>query len=107
MDIREPEIRHEEMLILQDEHFTPENVCIGSGSGTGIGRATAIAAAANKLMTVSLDINEQEGKKTQKMAREMGGQMIFIKADLSQDKDIEPKILIINRFKPPALLVRT
>jgi len=96
MDIREPEIRHEEILILQDEHFTPENVCIGSGSGTGIGRATAIAAAANKLMTVGLDINEQEGKKTQKMAREMGGQMIFIKADLSQDKDIEPKILIIR-----------
>jgi 3-hydroxybutyrate dehydrogenase len=89
MDIREPEIRHEEILILQDEHFTPENVCIVSGSGTGIGRATAIAAAANKLMTVGLDINEQEGKKTQKMAREMGGQMTFIKADLSQDRDIE------------------
>jgi 3-hydroxybutyrate dehydrogenase len=64
-------------------------VCIVTGAGTGIGRATAIAAAANKLMTVGLDINEEEGKKTQKMARDMGGQMIFIKADLTNDGDIE------------------
>ncbi len=36
-----------------------------------------------------LDINEEEGKKTQQMAREMGGQMVFIKTDLAKDKDIE------------------
>jgi 3-hydroxybutyrate dehydrogenase len=63
-------------------------VCIVTGAGTGIGRATAIAAAVNNLMTVGLDINEKEGKKTQKMARDMGGQMIFIKADLCQDEEI-------------------
>jgi 3-hydroxybutyrate dehydrogenase len=40
-------------------------------------------------MTVGLDINEAEGKKTQEMARKMGGQMIFIKTDLSRDEDIE------------------
>jgi 3-hydroxybutyrate dehydrogenase len=40
-------------------------------------------------MTVGLDINEEEGKKTQKMARDLGGQMIFIKADLTRDGDIE------------------
>jgi 3-hydroxybutyrate dehydrogenase len=60
-----------------------------TGSGTGIGRATAVAAAANKLMTVGLDINEEQGVKTQKMAREMGGQMIFVKTDLCKDADIE------------------
>ena len=48
-----------------------------------------MAAAANKLMTVGLDINEEEGKKTQEMAREMGGQMIFIKTDLCNDDEIE------------------
>ena len=40
-------------------------------------------------MTVGLDINEEEGKKTEMMARELDGQMVFIKTDLSQDKDIE------------------
>ena len=89
MDIREPEIKREEILFLQDDQFNTDSVCIVTGSGTGIGRATAIAAAANNLMTVGLDINEKEGIKTQKMAREMGGQMIFVKTDLCQDADIE------------------
>ncbi len=52
MDIREPAIEREEILILQDENFNSDNVCIITGSGTGIGRATAITAAANSLMTV-------------------------------------------------------
>ena len=89
MEIKEPEIKYEEILILQDDNFCPDNVCIVSGSGTGIGRATAIAAAANKLLTVGLDINEEEGEKTQEIVHEMGGQMIFIKTDLTRDKEIK------------------
>ena len=89
MDIREPEIKREDILILEDDHFNTDNVCIVTGSGTGIGRATAVAAAANKLMTVGLDVNEEAGVKTQKLAREMGGQMIFVKTDLCIDADIE------------------
>ncbi len=89
MDIREPEIEREDILILQDDQFNTDNVCIVTGSGTGIGRATAIAAAANNLMTVGFDINEEEGIKTQKMAREMGGQMIFVKTDLCQDNEVK------------------
>jgi len=92
MDIREPEIQREQVLVLKDENFTVGNVCIVTGAGTGIGRAVAIAAAANNLMTVGLDINEKEGKKTQKMARDMGGQMIFIKTDLCRDEDIAQAI---------------
>ena len=92
MDIREPEIKREDILILEDDHFNTNNVCIVTGSGTGIGRATAIAAAANKLMTVGLDFNEEEGVKTQKLAREMGGQMIFVKTDLCKDADIEQAV---------------
>jgi 3-hydroxybutyrate dehydrogenase len=92
MEIKEPEIKRDDILILQDSHFNPDNICIVSGSGTGIGRATAIAAAANRLMTVGLDISEEEGKKTQKIAREMGGQMIFIKTDLTKDEEIEQAV---------------
>jgi len=92
MDIREPEIKREEILFLDDNHFNPDNVCIVTGAGTGIGRATSIATAANNLMVVGLDINEEEGKKTQKLARDMGGQMIFIETDLTRDKDIEHAI---------------
>ena len=88
MEIKEPEIQRDDILFLDDKHFCDDNVCIVSGAGTGIGRATAVAAAANKLMTVGLDINETEGKLTQKMARAMGGQMIFIQTDLEDDTQI-------------------
>lgn len=89
MHIEEPEIERGDVLILEDNSFNPNNVCIVSGAGTGIGRAAAIAAAANNLMVAGLDFNEEEGKKTQGLAREMGGQMIFIKTDLTKDEDIE------------------
>jgi 3-hydroxybutyrate dehydrogenase len=89
MDINEPVIKRDEILVLEDENFNGDNVCIVTGAGTGIGRATVIAAAANNLMVAGLDINEEEGEKTQKMAREMDGQMAFIKTDLTKDEDIE------------------
>ena len=89
MDIREPKIAPDDILVLADSLFNSNNVCIVTGAAGGIGRATAVAAAANKLMTVGLDIDEAGGKETQKMARKMGGQMIFIKTDLCEDAQIE------------------
>jgi 3-hydroxybutyrate dehydrogenase len=47
-----------------------------------------VAAAANQLMVVGLDINDQEAKKTQQLARQMGGQMIFLPTDLTRDNEI-------------------
>jgi 3-hydroxybutyrate dehydrogenase len=87
--IREPEIRQEDILKVADGDFNIDNVCIVTGAGSGIGRATAIAASVNNLMTVGLDIDAAAGKKTQQLARKMGGQMIFIKTDLTRDTDIE------------------
>lgn len=85
---REPVISLEDILILQDPDFNSNHVCLITGVGTGIGRATAIAAAVNKLMVVGLDINEEEGNKTGKMVHELGGQMVFIKTELTRDEDI-------------------
>jgi len=89
MEITEPEIRREDILILQDNDFNPHNVCIATGAAGGIGRATAVAAAANNLTCVGLDINEEAGKETEEIAQKTGGRMIFIKADLTQDEEIE------------------
>ena len=92
MDIREPDIKRDEILILNDPDFCRENICIVTGCGTGIGRATAIAAAANNLTTVGLDINQTEGEKTRAMVQDLGGAMTFLKTDLTQDKEIEAAV---------------
>jgi len=89
VDTQEPKITREEILFLQDENFNSKNVCVVTGAGTGIGRATAIATAANNLLTVGLDINAAEGGKTCKMVDEIGGEMVFIKTDLTRDDDLE------------------
>jgi len=40
-------------------------------------------------MTVGLDADEQEGKMTQQIAREMGGQMICLTIDPTRDRQVE------------------
>jgi 3-hydroxybutyrate dehydrogenase len=89
MDIQEPEIIKEDILLLADAEFNSNHVCIVTGAASGIGRAAAVAAAANGIMTVGLDVDESGGKKTQKMAREMGGQMIFMGTDLCEDEQVD------------------
>jgi len=91
-ELMEPVIRKEDLLILSDPDFNPAHVCIVTGAAGGIGRATAVAAAANGLMTVGLDIDEKEGRKTQQKAREMGGQMIFLETDLTRDEELKQAV---------------
>jgi len=93
MSIKEPEIKREDILILQDGSLIADSVCIVTGVASGIGRATAVAAAANNLLTIGLDINEVEGEKTREMIRDLGGRMIFIKTDLTNDDDIEKAVV--------------
>jgi 3-hydroxybutyrate dehydrogenase len=79
----DPQIDRNDILVLNDPSFSTDHVCLVAGAASPFGRATAVAAAANQLMTVGLDADETGGRWTQRLAREMGGQMIFIKTDLS------------------------
>lgn len=96
MDIREPEITKDEILILNDPDFSAANVCMVTGCGTGIGRAVSIAAAANGLTVVGLDINAEEGEKTSLKANAFDGKMVFVQTDLTDDAAVEAAVA-----KPP------
>ena len=92
MEILEPEIDKQEILILNDPNFNPGNFCIVTGAGGGIGRAVAIAAAANNLTVVGLDVSEKDGEITRGLISKMGGKMRFIRADLTLDSDIKEAV---------------
>jgi len=84
-DISEPVILKDDILILNDRDFNQGNVCIVTGAGSGIGKATCVAAAANGLTVAGLDVDEDNGRKTQELIGQTGGRMAFIRADLTDD----------------------
>lgn len=89
VDLNDLKISRDKILQLDDPHFISNNVCIVTGAGSGIGRAVALAASLNGLTSIGVDINESALTETFQMARELGGQMNTIWADLTEDRDIE------------------
>ncbi len=88
VDLQEPLIWKEEILLLKDPDFVPENVALVTGAASGVGRACAISLAVNGLTVVATDIDEDGGNVTRERARVLGGQVVFIPANLERDQDI-------------------
>jgi len=88
-DINEPKINKEDILIIKDKYFKPQNVAIVTGAASGIGRAIAVALSVNDLTVLGTDMDEARGRETVEVARGLGGWVIFFPADLSKDEDIE------------------
>jgi 3-hydroxybutyrate dehydrogenase len=76
-------------LIVKDKYFHRKNVAVVTGASSGVGRATAVALAVNGLTVVGMDIAEEGGNETAKMAAKLGGKVVFIKGDLTKDEEIE------------------
>jgi 3-hydroxybutyrate dehydrogenase len=76
-------------LVVKDKYFNTKNVALVTGAASGVGRATAVALAVNGLTVIGTDVMEEGGKETVKMAEQLGGEIIFVKADLTKDEEIE------------------
>ena len=64
-------------------------VAIITGAGSGLGQATAVRLAEEGVTIVAVDINEQGGNETVEMAKKLGVDAIFIKADVSNPEDVK------------------
>jgi 3-hydroxybutyrate dehydrogenase len=87
--LKEPEIHREDILIVVDKYFKRATVAIVTGAASGVGRATAIAMGANGLTVLGVDVDEKHGMETVEMGKVLGGKIIFQKADLTKDPDIQ------------------
>ncbi len=64
-----------------------EKVVVVTGGASGIGRATALAFAREGARVVVADLNETGGNETARLAGELGGEGVFVRADVTREDD--------------------
>ena len=89
-----PELRPEDLLVVDDPHFTTDSVAVVTGAASGIGEATAIALTCNGLTVVGADIDEDGlAQTTSELDRfDAPGRFVPVETDLTDDGDVEAMI---------------
>jgi 3-hydroxybutyrate dehydrogenase len=85
-----PELHRDDLLIVDDPHFSEETTALVTGAASGIGQATAVALAANGLTVVGADIDTDGMADTRALADDVGadGRIEPIETDLTDDDDV-------------------
>lgn len=63
-------------------------VAIVTGAAAGIGRATVLAFVKAGARVVAADVNEAGGEETARLAAAAGGEVRFVRADVTKDEDV-------------------
>jgi len=67
-------------------------VAIVTGASSGIGRASALEFSKEGAKVVVADVTEKGGKETVEMIKKNGGEAIFVKCDVSNQKEVEQMV---------------
>jgi len=89
-DLDAPELTRRDLLVLEDPHFTTEDVAIVTGAASGIGRATAVGLAANGLAVVGAAVDEDGLAETANIADGLApaGRFEPVGTDLTDADDV-------------------
>ena len=84
-------VTDDDLLFVDDDHFSADSVAIVTGAGSGIGQATALALAANGLTVAATDVDEEGLTETVDEAERLDtdGSAETVVADLTTDGDVE------------------
>ncbi len=69
-----------------------EKIALVTGAGSGIGRATSLVMAREGATIAVCDINANAGEETLSAIKEMGGEGMFVHADVSRAADVEAMV---------------
>ncbi len=69
-----------------------DKIALVTGAGSGIGRATSLVMAREGATLVVSDINAEGGEETLSAVKSMGGDGIFVHADVSKNDEVEALI---------------
>lgn len=69
--------------------MTQEKVAIITGASSGIGKATAVVLAKEGIKVVIAARREKEGEETLRLIKDVGGDGIFVKTDVSNEDDVK------------------
>jgi NAD(P)-dependent dehydrogenase (short-subunit alcohol dehydrogenase family) len=76
-----------------------DKVALITGAGSGIGKETALLFAREGAIVVVNDLNEVSGQQTVEEINGINGKGIFIKADVTNEKEVETLVNdVINKF---------
>ncbi len=80
-------------------------VAIITGAGSGIGRGVALLFAKEGARVVAADIDVETGKETVKLIRDISGEAVFMRADVSEASDVEAMVkFTVKTYGEPAVL---
>jgi 3-hydroxybutyrate dehydrogenase len=93
-DLEVPELTADDLLTVEDPHFTTDSVALVTGAASGIGQATAVALAANDLTVCGADIDEEGLEETADMVETVAdaGEYVPIETDLTDDVEAEAAV---------------